>query len=60
MVYGHSIEEVDMPYFEEVKKNVDLKAKWQFYCYDENKVGRYEDVTKRLCIVNFCYDIVLG
>ena len=60
MVYGHSIEEVDMPYFEEVKKNVDLNAKWQFYCHDENKVGYYEDVTKRLCIVNCCYDIVLG
>lgn len=57
-VYGHSIEEVDMPYFEEVKKNVAQNAKWQFYCHDERKVGHYEDVAKRLGIEDRC-DIVV-
>lgn len=47
-VYGHSIEDVDMPYFEEVKKNVDQKAKWTFCCHDESKVGHYRNVARRL------------
>lgn len=57
-VYGHSVEDVDIPYFEEVKKDVDQNAQWQFYCHDESKVGHYEDVARYLgvskdrCIVD--------
>jgi len=38
-VYGHSIEEVDMPYFEEVRKGVDQNAQWHFYCHDDENKG---------------------
>lgn len=60
MVYGHSIEEVDIPYFEEVKKNVDQNAQWKFYCHDECKVGHYENVAERFGITEDRYTIDIG
>lgn len=57
MVYGHSIEEVDMPYFEEVRKNVDQNAKWQFYCHDESKIGYYKGVAQMLGLGKSRYSI---
>lgn len=60
MVYGHSIEEVDMPYFEEVRKNVDQYAKWTFYCYDESMIGHYESVAMGLGLPKGKYDIIVG
>lgn len=57
MVYGHSIEEVDMPYFEEVRKSVDQNAKWQFYCHDESKIGYYKEVAQMLGLGKSRYSI---
>lgn len=59
-VYGHSIEEVDMPYFEEVRKGVDQNAQWHFYCHDDEKQRHYEDVARRLGLVKGKYNIVVG
>ena len=59
-VYGHSIEEVEMPYFEEVRKNIDQNAKWTFYCYDESKIVHYESVAMGLGLPKGKYDIVVG
>ena len=57
MVYGHSIEEVDLPYFEEVNKNVDQNAKWTFCCYDESKVEHYKGVAQMLGLGKSRYSI---
>lgn len=59
-VFGHSIEEVDLPYFEEVKKNVDQNAQWQFYCHDDEKQRHYEDVARRLGLMKGRFDIIVG
>lgn len=59
-VYGHSIEVVDLPYFVEVKKNVDQNAQWQLYCHDESKVGHYRNVCKRLELKEESIDIIVG
>ena len=58
-VYGHSIEEVDMPYFEEVRKSVGQNARWKFYCHDVNNMGHYEDVANRLVIGKDRFEVVL-
>lgn len=60
MVYGHSVEEVDMPYFEEVEKSIAPGAHWTFYCYDKNKVRHYDDVAKGLGVSGSRYKIVVG
>lgn len=57
MVYGHSVEEVDMPYFEEVNKCVDQKAYWQFYCHDESKIEHYKGVAQMLGLGKSRYSI---
>ena len=48
VIYGHSIEEVDMPYFEKVKQSVKSNANWKFSYHNENEVGHKNDVAKRL------------
>lgn len=48
MVYGHSIEEVDLDYFKEVNRCVDSKAQWKFFYYDEDEVDHFNDVAKQL------------
>ncbi len=60
VVYGHSIEGVDMPYFEEVSKCVNASARWTFYCYEEDEQEHYEGVARRLGLVKGKYDIVVG
>lgn len=50
MVYGHSIEDVDMPYFEKVKQNVDNNANWKFSYHKENEVDNKNNVAKQLGI----------
>lgn len=60
MVYGHSVEDVDMPYFDEVNKCVDQNAYWQFYCHDDEKQRHYEDVARRLGLMKGRFDIIVG
>lgn len=43
-VFGHSLGEVDMPYFWEIKKNVQDGAEWYFYVHcDEDELMEEED-----------------
>ena len=60
IVYGHSIEKVDIGYFEEVKRNVYANAHWRFYCFDENRKRHYNDAAIRLGIARGQYDVVIG
>ena len=61
VVYGHSIEDVDMPYFEEVGKCVNAAStRWTFYCYDDEKKKHYEDVARRLGLMKGRFDIIVG
>lgn len=49
-VYGHSIEDVDMPYFEKVKQSVDSKANWKFSYHKEIEVDHKNDIAKQFGI----------
>lgn len=60
MVYGHSIEDVDLDYFTEVEKCVAHNAHWRFYCYDANKKQHYDDMAVRLGIASVLYDVLIG
>ena len=59
-VYGHSIEEVDIGYFEEIRRNVDVNAHWCFYCYDKSRKKHYDDMAMWLGIGPGMYDVVIG
>lgn len=48
VVYGHSLEEVDKPYFEEVKKYVRQNATWWLSIYDEGERCPKKDFCKSL------------
>ena len=60
IVYGHSIEKVDIGYFEEVMRNVEANAHWRFYCYNESKKRHFYDVAIRLGIARGQYDVMIG
>ena len=57
-VYGHSIEDVDIPYFKEVGKCADQNARWKFFYYDEDMMGHYMDVAKQLRLNNDRFEMV--
>lgn len=48
MVLGHSLETVDMPYFEELLKNVPDDAIWFVTYYDQNEKRRHELKLKKM------------
>lgn len=60
VVCGHSIEVVDMPYFEEVKQSVDNNTNWKFSYYKENEIDHTSDVAKQLGIDAGHYMLLKG
>lgn len=52
-VIGHSLNEVDMPYFDEVRKNVNENACWIFHCYSDEDRQRTETYIARTGIKNY-------
>ncbi|WP_195970936.1 bacteriophage abortive infection AbiH family protein [Clostridium thermobutyricum] len=41
-IIGHSLGDVDIPYFKEIKNYVNKNTIWKFYCYDENNSEYYK------------------
>ena len=60
MVYGHSVEEVDMDYFKEVNRSTTVGARWTFYCYDERKVSHFEEVALQMGLGDERFTIIIG
>jgi len=56
-VIGHSMADVDLPYFEEVKRCVETNTKWHFSYYDENEKSHIKDVAAQLVIASNKYDM---
>lgn len=51
LVLGHSLSEVDMPYFKEISKNIDLsKVKWWVSCYCESDFEKAEKLRDEIQI----------
>jgi hypothetical protein len=51
-VLGHSISEIDIPYFKEVKKYVDTNCKWYVSYYTENEISVMRNNLNGLGITN--------
>lgn len=50
VVYGHSISEIDMPYFEFIKAHVNETAHWSISCYNSDEIRGLNRVVKYLNI----------
>lgn len=56
-VIGHSMANVDLPYFEEVKRCVETRTKWHFSYYDEDEKSHIKDVAAQLVLSSSKYDM---
>ena len=53
VVIGHSVNEVDWPYFDEVNKSIGPNAQWQFHSHSSEDKERIEAYIAHSGIVNF-------
>lgn len=51
-VLGHSMSEVDLPYFEKIKQNIPLSAKWHISVFNEVDINNKRQVVDRLGLGN--------
>lgn len=51
-IYGHSLNEIDMPYFEKIKSIVSDAAKWNIYYFKESDKDRFYEAMKSIGVVN--------
>lgn len=51
IIIGHSLGDVDLPYFEEVKERVNGDAAWHVYYYDENLIEMFRDKLTQIGII---------
>lgn len=57
VVVGHSVADVDMPYFEVVKKNIASGANWRFSYYNDIDVVHIHDVAAELGLDTAHYSV---
>lgn len=53
VVKGHSLYDVDWPYFDEIAKHVSKDAQWLFFYHSEADLDRIEKYTNHLGITNY-------
>lgn len=51
IIIGHSLGDVDLPYFEEVKKRVNENTEWHVYYYGENDINNFRDKLNQIGII---------
>lgn len=51
-VLGHSMSEVDLPYFEKIKQNLPLYAKWHISVFGEVDINNKKQAVDRLGLGN--------
>ncbi|MES9701320.1 bacteriophage abortive infection AbiH family protein [Bacillus sp. JJ927] len=51
IIIGHSLGDVDLPYFEEVKERVNGNTEWHVYYYDENHIEIFRDKLTQIGII---------
>ena len=47
-VFGHSLADVDLPYFKEIVKNICQRVKWTVSYYSTTEKDRFKDIVKGL------------
>lgn len=43
IIIGHSLSNVDMPYFKEIKERVNNNTEWQIYYHNENQIEQFRE-----------------
>ncbi|MEB8860863.1 AbiH family protein, partial [Bacillus cereus] len=51
IIIGHSLGEVDLPYFRKVKKRVNQDTEWHVYYYGENEIENFRDKLNQIGII---------
>nr|WP_242476495.1 AbiH family protein [Bacillus cereus] len=51
IIIGHSLGDVDFPYFKEVKERVNGNTEWHVYYYDENDIEIFRDKLTQIGII---------
>ena len=51
IIIGHSLGDVDLPYFKEVNERVNGDTEWHVFYYDENEINMFRDKLIQLGIV---------
>lgn len=54
-VYGHSLSQIDIPYFEEVAKNVAPNCVWYFCCHSQDDEIRVKQIADLPSFKNFSF-----
>lgn len=52
IVIGHSIGDVDIPYFKEIIENIDSSTHWIVYYYDENERNPLEESIRKIGVTS--------
>ncbi|MGH1205381.1 bacteriophage abortive infection AbiH family protein [Bacillus paranthracis] len=50
IIIGHSLGEVDLPYFKKVKERVNQNTEWHVYYYGENEIENFRDKLNKIGI----------
>lgn len=48
MIIGHSLSDVDLPYFKEIKRSIGVDVEWNIYYFDENQKGEFKVQLKKI------------
>ncbi|WP_342545372.1 bacteriophage abortive infection AbiH family protein [Lysinibacillus sp. FSL K6-4013] len=58
IIIGHSLGDVDLPYFEEVKAHVSRDTQWHVYYYDENHIETFRNKLTQIGIIEQYIDFI--
>jgi hypothetical protein len=47
MIIGHSLSDVDLPYFKEIKRNIGIEVEWNVYYFSENQKDIFREQLKK-------------
>lgn len=53
VIYGHSLSDVDRPYFKQIASNINPASEWYFSIYYQNAQERTEEIRKVLNMINY-------
>ncbi|MES9797827.1 AbiH family protein, partial [Bacillus toyonensis] len=51
IIIGHSLGDVDLPYFKKVKERVNENTEWHVYYYRENEIENFRDKLNKIGII---------
>jgi len=57
-VFGHSMSDVDIPYFQKIIDSTNKGVKWTISYYDPAKIESYKDTMNKLGVVEINYELI--